>query len=197
MTERLDKTKIAFAILIMSLMIVATRGHSSWVSAFVHLPDFTLPALFIAGVYLRNILVPIFLIALAMGVDWYVITYNSVSDFCVTDAYSMLVPAYLAMYFGGSMLNSLTTDSAKSFVNISAVVMTAGFTSWLISSASFYWMAPYFTDPSIAGFMPRIEQYAPSAMMSLASWMLGVVTVFSLNERYSFVRYFTSKNSHA
>lgn len=197
MEHNLNKLKIFWAVLILISLMLITRGHNNPLNTLVHLPDFTLPALFIAGVYLRNILIPIFMIALAMGIDWYVITYNGVSDFCVTDAYMMLVPAYMAMFIGGNALNSLTVNSTGSFIKIFSVVMITGFISWFVSSASFYWMAPYFIDPNWAGFVPRVEKYAPGAMLNLAKWMVAVVVVFSLNERYSVVSYFTSKNNHA
>jgi len=49
MTNQLNKTTTLFAVFIMVLLMIATRGHNNWVSAFVHLPDFTIPALFIAN----------------------------------------------------------------------------------------------------------------------------------------------------
>jgi Na+/glutamate symporter len=46
-----------FAVLIMVLLMIATRGHDNWLSSFLHLPDFTIPALFIAGVYFEFLIV--------------------------------------------------------------------------------------------------------------------------------------------
>lgn len=197
MIEQLNKLKWFWAILILMSLMLITRGHSNPLNTLIHLPDFTLPALFIAGVYLRNLLIPLSMIALAMGIDWYVISYNGVSNFCITDAYMMLIPAYMAMFIGGNLLNSLAINSIGSLAKVFFVVMITGFIEWFISSASFYWMAPYFTDPNWAGFMPRIEKYAPGAMLNLMKWMVAVVVVFTLNERYSVVSYFTSKNNHA
>jgi hypothetical protein len=38
----------------MVLLMIVTRGHDNWLSSMLHLPDFTIPALFIAGVYFRK-----------------------------------------------------------------------------------------------------------------------------------------------
>jgi membrane-associated HD superfamily phosphohydrolase len=43
-----------FAVLMMLLLMIVTRGHDNWLSSMLHLPDFTIPALFIAGVYFRK-----------------------------------------------------------------------------------------------------------------------------------------------
>jgi hypothetical protein len=70
--------------------MIATRGHDNWLSSFVHLPDFTIPALFIAGIYFRHFWVAFTLILSAIAVDNFAIIYQGISANCITPAYSVL-----------------------------------------------------------------------------------------------------------
>ena len=183
MDNKVSKLTIFWSTLALMGLMVVTRGHANPLN-IVHLPDFTLAALFIAGTYLRNWIVPLVIIAFAMSIDWYVISNKGVSDFCITQAYMMLVPAYLVMFAGGLMFKSLAIQNALKLMKLTVVMAVSGALEWLISSASFYWMAPYFTDPTVAGFLPRIVKYAPNAMANLALLMIATVLAFTLFERY-------------
>jgi membrane-associated HD superfamily phosphohydrolase len=58
-----------FAVLMMVLLMIVTRGHDNWLSSMLHLPDFTIPALFIAGVYFRKFWVVFTLILSSVAVQ--------------------------------------------------------------------------------------------------------------------------------
>ena len=75
MTDQINKTRTIFAVFIMVFLMVATRGHSNWLSSIVHLPDFTIPALFIAGIYLRKFWVAFTIIVSAIAIDNYAIIH--------------------------------------------------------------------------------------------------------------------------
>ena len=91
MTDQINKARTLFAVFIMVLLMIATRGHTNWLSSIVHLPDFTIPALFIAGIYLRQFWVAFLIIISAIAIDNYVIVYEGISANCITPAYSVLV----------------------------------------------------------------------------------------------------------
>ncbi len=175
-----QKTFTLFGLL---FFISLTRGHVNWLDSIVHLPDFTLPALFIAGVYLRNWLIPFIIIGFALLIDWYVVSNSNVdflNHFCITSAYFYLIPAYLMMYLGGQFLTSFKINSVKNLIQIFFVLTIAWVAEWLISSISFYLLSPYFPQPSLGEFINRIEQYATGSILNLLKWMLVVVLLFNV-----------------
>ena len=173
--------KYSVSIIFMMLLMVLTRGYQSASYLDIHLPDFTLAAIFITGVYFKNFLAPVPLIIVAVLIDWVSISYYGASNFCVTQAYVMLLPAYYLMYLVARSLTSLKFNSLKQVLLIAMTLLVAISLEWLITSASFYWMSPYFPDANLAGFALRIEKYAPGAVTNFFYWMIASCAFFSLN----------------
>jgi len=176
--------KYSISMIFMVLLMILTRGYQSTAHLEVHLPDFTLAAIFITGVYFKNFLAPIPLIIVAVLIDWVSISYYGASNFCVTQAYVMLLPAYYLMYWVARSLTSLKVNSLKQVLLIAMTLLFAISLEWLITSASFYWMSPYFPDANIAGFALRIEKYAPGAVTNFFYWMIAACAFFNLKFKF-------------
>ena len=71
------QTKTVVALVIMIALMAISRAQSPFSAA--HMPDFTIPALFIAGVYFRQWIVPAILIVVAVAIDNFAIFYQGVS----------------------------------------------------------------------------------------------------------------------
>ncbi|MBT7498482.1 MAG: hypothetical protein HN639_02900, partial [Candidatus Thioglobus sp.] len=136
MTNQINKTRTIFAVFIMVLLMIATRGHSNWLSSFVHLPDFTIPALFIAGIYLRQFWVAFVIILSAIAIDNYAIVHEGISANCITPAYSVLPLTYYGIFWVGKYINSLNIDT--SIVKNALIVIAATSTQWLVATSSYY-----------------------------------------------------------
>lgn len=94
---------------ILAAVMIATRLHLPALSTHIGaLPDASWAVFFMAGFYLRGWsrwAFPLFM-ALAVGVDYAVITGQGLEfwkHYCVSPAYWCLVPAYLALWLGGSL----------------------------------------------------------------------------------------------
>ena len=91
---------------VLAVLMAASRGH-----AFDHFspPDASWAVFFIAGFHLRGWgrwAFPL-LMALAVAVDWWVIRSQGIdfwNHYCVSPGYWFLLPAYGAMWLGGSWL---------------------------------------------------------------------------------------------
>ena len=93
-----SRQQIAIGLALTVLMLL-TRSHH-WAS--IHsLPDASWAIFFQLGVYVRPLWVVPALIAASVGIDYAAITWGGVSDFCVSPAYWMLIPAYLVLFAGG------------------------------------------------------------------------------------------------
>jgi hypothetical protein len=189
MTNRINNLRTVWAVIIMLALIILTRGHG--LDTIIHLPDFTLPALFIAGVYLRHWMVPTLFIVTAIAVDNYAIVYQGISANCITPAYSVLPIAYLFMYLGGRYVDSLNIDSFQQLLKVAFVLIIAASAEWLLATLSYY----AFTSASWAGFGAYALKWAPVEMGYVFYWMIAVSIVFTLNHRYSFIPYFSTQKN--
>jgi hypothetical protein len=127
---------------ILALVMAATR-----VNHFAALPDASWAVFFVAGFYLRGSTRWAFplLMALAVLIDFFVITGQGIdfwSHYCVSIAYWFLVPAYLALWFGGSLLRRAYRGLAvRELAMLAGLLVVAVSVSYLISNGSYYWLS--------------------------------------------------------
>ena len=105
-----------FVLSVLALLMAASRAH-----VFDHFspPDASWAVFFVAGFALRGWGRWVFplLMALAMGIDWMVISRQAASfwdHYCVSAAYWGLVPAYGLLWAGGSWLRRKPSRGGRS-----------------------------------------------------------------------------------
>ncbi|SHN89987.1 Optional hypothetical component of the B12 transporter BtuM [Bathymodiolus heckerae thiotrophic gill symbiont] len=193
MTDKINKTRTIFAVFIMVLLMIATRGHSNWLSAFVHLPDFTIPALFIAGIYLRKFWVAFVIILSAVAIDNYAIVHEGVSANCITPAYSVLPLTYYGIFWIGKYISSLKLDT--SIIKNALVVITATSTQWLVATSSYYFFTTTYAKTGWVNFPDYVAQWSVAEIPLVLYWMVAITIIFTLNHRYSFIPYFSAQKT--
>lgn len=189
MNNTLNKPSLFFITLLMLLLMIATRGHASWLGSAIHLPDFTLPALLIAGIYLRQFWVAFSLIVTAMAIDNYAIVHQGVSAHCITPAYSVLILSYVLTFWAGKFLSSLTLDRAW-FKNALIVVAILSL-QWLIATTSYY----AFTASPWANFGTYAAHWSWVEIAPALSWMMVTSIALTLNQRYRIVSHLSARLS--
>lgn len=172
--------KILFLSLTIMLM-VATRGHNNWLSALVHLPDFTLPALFIAGVYFRKFWVAMVIILSAVAIDNYAIVHQGVSANCITPAYSILLLTYYGVFWVGKYLTSLKIN-ADIIKNMLIIVLTSSL-QWLVATVSYY----TFTTSPWATFPAYVAHWSLVEIPLVLVWMVAVIIALTLIPRFAII----------
>lgn len=157
--------------LALTLLMLLTRSHH-W--AGLHsLPDASWAIFFLLGVYVRSLWVVPALIAASVAIDYVAITWGGVSDFCVSPAYWLLLPAYLVLFAGGRFYargHSLSLLGLARLAGVALVVVTV---AELLTSGGFYVFSGRFAEPTLAGFVPRFATYFPH-MLGTFSLYLGV-----------------------
>lgn len=145
--------------ILLATMII-TRAHVT-----DHLLDASWAVFFLAGFYLRNALAFGVFMATAVAIDYVAITKFGVSDFCVSQAYVALVPAYGALYVAGRWFAGQYQGETLATALKLVVAVLLGFTvAELISSGSFYAFSGKFTDLNMAEFGSRLLKYAPHGL---------------------------------
>ncbi len=193
MTDQINKTRTIFAVFIMVLLMIATRGHANWLASIVHLPDFTIPALFIAGIYLRQFWVAFVIILSAIAIDNYAIVHEGVSANCITPAYSVLPFTYYGIFWVGKYINSLNIDA--SIVKNALIIIAATSTQWLIATSSYYFFTVTYAKTGWANFPTYAAQWSIAEIPLALYWMIAISIVFTLNHRYSFIPYFSAQKN--
>ncbi|SMN13615.1 Optional hypothetical component of the B12 transporter BtuM [Bathymodiolus heckerae thiotrophic gill symbiont] len=161
--------------------MIATRGHDNWLSAFVHLPDFTIPALFIAGVYFRYFWVVFTLILSAVAIDNYAIVYQGISANCITPAYSVLPLTYYGIFWVGKHISALMVDDNT--IKNALIIVTATSTQWLIATSAYYLFTTTYAKTGWSNFLVYIAHWSVVEIPVVLYWMIAVIITFTLTPR--------------
>jgi hypothetical protein len=112
--------------------MVASRGTHADVG--VALPDFTLAAFALAGLWLRSAGAFALLCGAAFAIDVVAVTLGGVSASCFSWAYPFLVPAYACLWAAGRHARARGGAPAR----LSVALPAAWLASYVISSGSYF-----------------------------------------------------------
>ena len=171
-----------FVLIVLAVLMAASRAH-----VFDHFspPDSSWATFFIAGFVLRGWGRWVFpaLMALAVAVDWYVISGQGIpfwSHYCVSPGYWALVAAYGAMWAGGSFLRRHYSGASwEALVRLAAVFITSVVVCHLIAQGSFYWTSDSVADPTLAGWWKNYTDWLVP-YMATTSVYVGIAAALQL-----------------
>lgn len=167
--------RVIFALLAAVMLI--TRTHS--LSHVVHLPDTSLASFFVLGYLVRRPAAFAGLFTLGFAIDVWKIYVMGGSGFCFTPAYWMLLPAYGVMWFAGRFAADRLGQRLSALLPAAVVLLIATFISNLFSSGGFYVLSGRFPDPSVAGFLPRLQKYFPGTLFATLTWTAAAAAAYA------------------
>ena len=173
-----SKTIAGFLIAWLTFLMLATRADHF--GSAINLPDGSLAVFFMAGFLFKSRWIFPVLCLLAAAIDYWMIEYNGVSAFCVTSAYGFLVPTYFVMWWSGAYCQKLDLSLFRQWLGMATVIVLATATAHLISSGSFYLLAPYFTEHSLVEFGRRTALYFPRYLMVTSAYLAAMLTLWKL-----------------
>ena len=164
--------------LALAALLAMTRGQHF---ASVNLPSASWAVFFLAGVLVRPKWVFPALFLEASLLDFAAIQWAGVSDWCMSPAYWMLVPAYGSLWLGGRLYARLHRDHFSSLATLALCVMASVFVCYLFSGGGFS-ISPGAIEPTLALLVERIATYYPRYLSSLALYV-GVAALLFIGLR--------------
>lgn len=158
--------------------MVATRFHHF--GDALHLPDASMAIFLLGGLYLRQHWQFAAFIGLAVVVDWAAIELAGASDFCVTPAYSFLLPAYAVLWYAGRLYAPRLQAGWLSMLGGFGVALLAASLSFLISNGAFYWLGGRYADPHFAEYVARLWQWGPLFVRTTMTYVAVALVVHAL-----------------
>ncbi|KAF1686519.1 hypothetical protein B1992_08205 [Pseudoxanthomonas broegbernensis] len=179
-------TPRVFVLSVLVLLMAASRAH-----VFDHFspPDATWAAFFIAGFHLRGWGRWVFplLTALAVAVDWYVISGQGIdfwNHYCVSPGYWALVPAYGAMWAGGAwMRRRYAGANWEALGRLAAALVASVAVCHLIAQGGFYWTSPVVAEPTLAGWWKNYTDWLPPYMATAGTYVAIAAALQAAAER--------------
>lgn len=148
---------------IAGLMLVMALTRFNHFGSAVALPDASLAVFFLGGLYLVRfagaLTVFVALLAEAALVDYYAITAQGTSDWCVTPAYGFLALAYAAMWFAGRWIAPRHTLAGKGLLSVFVTAALASSIAFVISNISFYLFSGRYAEMSAVEYGSRVAPY--------------------------------------
>ena len=156
-----NKSIALFALLV--LLMAATRSHHF--ASLTHLPDASLAAFLLAGIYLPLAAFPALLLVAGLA-DYAAINYAGVSDWCFSPAYWFLIPTYAVLWYAGRFYAARHSQSWRGLALFAATALVATSAAFVISSGSFYLFSGRLADMTAL-------QYAGSAAKYYGQYLSG------------------------
>jgi len=161
-------------------IMLATRFHHF--GDVLHLPDASMALFFLGGLYLRRHWQFAVFIVLAVVIDWVAIEHAGVSDFCVTPAYSFLLPAYGVLWYAGRLYAGRFDTGWRSLLVATFVALVASSLSFAISNGAFYWLGGRYANPHFAEYVARAWQWGPLFVRTTMSYVLVALVLHAIAE---------------
>jgi len=153
----------------LALLIIITRGHHF--ASLHNLPGASWAVFFLAGVYLRPVLVLPAFLALTWALDFIAFQWGGVSDFCLSPAYILLLPAYGALWLAGRWYAKRHCFEWRTLMPLTLAAFMGAVVCELFSSGGFYLFSGRFPDPSWAEFAARQLKFFPPYLQSLSFYI--------------------------
>ena len=167
-------------------VMIATRFHHF--GTVLHLPDASMALFFLGGLWLRRHLAFAAFMALAVLLDWVSVSYAGVSDFCVTPAYSFLLPAYAVLWYAGRLWSARMASTPVALAGAFAVALLAASLSFAISNGAFYWLGGRYANPHMAEYFARLWQWGPLFVRTTLSYVAVALAGHALLSRLAAAR---------
>lgn len=168
MPQLSQRVQLAVALALAALLAM-TRGHHF--ASVESLPSASWAVFFLAGVFIRSrwAFPALFLVAVAL--DFGALWSGAVSDWCLSPAYWLLVPAYGALWFGGRLFADRQLQGLRQLGWLAVCVMVSAFVTQVISSGGFYFFSGRYAEPTFAGLVERLVIYYPRYLSTLAMYV--------------------------
>jgi hypothetical protein len=143
------------------LLMAATRYNHFGSS--LALPDASYAVFFLGGLYLGRVrggwaILALLLLDAAL-VDYYAITFQGISSWCVTSAYGFLMLAYAVLWSIGRWYAPRYDMTGRGLFGLFATTVAAGSLAFVIANVSFYLLAGYFGSMGVAEYTSKVAEY--------------------------------------
>lgn len=173
----LSRTQQIVAGLILAAFMAVTRGHHF---DAINLPSASWAVFFLAGVLLKPRWVFPALFIEASVLDFIAIQWQGVSDWCVSPAYWMLVPAYAALWLGGRWYARQHSEHLSSLLKLGLAAVASSFVCYLFSGGGFLYFSGRYPEANLSLLAERILTYYPQYLGTLALY-LGLAVLVHLS----------------
>jgi hypothetical protein len=154
-------------VLLLALVLTRSGITRSHFGTEFNLPDASWAVFWMMGLFAAHLAWPMLALVACVGIDYFVIS-GGVSDYCMTPAYALLMPAYMSLWAFGKWSRSQLPLRAASLPRL-AVSMTAGVLScFAISNAAFYLLSGYFAQMPLALYAQTVVRYLPYYLLHTA-----------------------------
>lgn len=176
------KSLVLFAAMV--LLMASTRSHHF--DALTHLPDASLAAFLLAGIYLPLLAFPALLVVAGLS-DYAAFNYAGVSDWCFSPAYWFLIPTYAVLFYAGRYYAARHRQTLRGLAMFSVTTFAATSVAFVLSSGSFFLFSGRFAEMSALQYTSSVAKYflpyQISAFMYLAFAVAVQIAANSLSKR--------------
>ncbi len=183
--------------IIAALMLVMAATRFNHFGSSLALPDASLALFFLGGLYLSRYSGALWVFAAMLAeaalVDYYAVTVQGVSDWCVTPAYCFLAVGYAVLWFAGRWFAPRHTLTGSRLLELLGVATLASAAAFVISNVSFFLFSGRYAEMGAAEYTTRVAEYFGSYVVMAVLYVFIAVAAQVL---FTLLKGKTQRSSH-
>lgn len=173
---KLQKPQQIAVCVALALLMAATRFHH-----FLPIPDASWAVFFLGGFYLAGAsrwAFPLLMLQAAL-IDYVTTQHLGVSDYCISPAYSFLIPTHALLWFGGWWLQARQRFDWLGLARLGGSAFVAVTLAYVVSNGSFYWLGGKIAAPDWNGYRVQFLAWYPH-FLSVPLAYIAIASVLHL-----------------
>ena len=148
------------------------------------LPDASLAAFFLAGLYLRQARAFGVLLAVVVGSDWLALN-GGVDSSCISAGYGVLVASYYLVWRAGVWAGTLPVREGRHPLRDTALALSASIAAaFVVSNLGYYVFSDAARSLSPAGYAAAVVSYFPAYAGAALCYVAAVLLIERIAARY-------------
>lgn len=154
-TSVMNRSNLIIFIGLLALMALTRTEYPGF---SVIIPDASWAVFLLAGFFLRQARYFIVFALAAWGLDIYAFRTDLAAAYCFTPGYIALVFTWMALWFGGRLVN---TDSPRAPLLLTAIALPTAFVAFVISNLGYYLYSVYGETMTAVEYSIAVAKYLP------------------------------------
>jgi len=169
---------------IICLLVILTRTNNSlaWLSHYFG--DFTVPAIIVSAIYLREYFYVNCIVLLSVAIDNYAILYEGVSANCITPGYLLLIASYYLLFWMSRYINSIEISLSSLQVYLGLFLLIS--IQWFMATTSYYVFTETFTNNGFNLYFDYLSKWFFVETIPSIFWLLFISILLTVYKVFSF-----------
>jgi hypothetical protein len=167
-TDHIIPMKTNNIILLIALLALMALTRTEYPGISFIIPDASWAVFMLAGFFLSKPLFFAIFALTAWGIDLYAFRTDLAAAYCLTPGYASLVLTWMALWFGGWLVNAQMKNAV---LRLTLITLPTVIVAFVLSNMGYYLFSSYGETMTLAAYSQAVLKYLPMYLASTAAYV--------------------------